>query len=204
MKDEKKTKVQLIQELDEMRQQVNRTQMRLLQKEIEYLTTTDPITGAYSRRYLLELAEKEFYRFRRYSSPLAIAMIGIDDFQRVNDARGQAVGNLILRESAAICRAQLRPYDIVGRTNGEVFAIILVQCDLPKAIIVAERIRKHVEQYVLITDDGEVPFTISVGIAQITDKAESVESVMNRAEQALDRAKSNGGNRSETAPEGVV
>jgi len=175
--------------------------LKLLQKELEYLATTDPLTGAYNRRHFLELTEKEIIRARRYQSPLSISMIDIDHFKRINDRYGHPVGDLVLKELVKILRSQLRPNDVLGRLGGEEFTITMVECDLQKAFAMIERLRKSIEQHSIMADDGtEVYFKISAGVAQLANETEGWESVMSRADQALYQAKKGGRNRVEIAP----
>jgi diguanylate cyclase (GGDEF)-like protein/PAS domain S-box-containing protein len=175
--------------------------LKLLQKELEYLATTDSLTGAYNRRHFLELTETEIIRARRYQFPLSISMIDIDHFKRINDRYGHPVGDLVLKELVKILKSQLRPNDVLGRLGGEEFAITMVECDLQKAFAVIERLRQSIEQHRIMADNGkEVYFRISAGVAQLTDETEGWEPAMNRADQALYRAKKGGRNRVEIAP----
>ena len=170
--------------------------LKLLQKELEYLATTDPLTGAYNRRHFLELTEKEIIRARRYQSPLSISMMDIDHFKRINDRYGHPAGDLVLEELVKILRGQLRPNDVLGRVGGEEFAITMVECDLQKSFAVIERLRKSIEQQrIMLDDDTEVRFSISAGVAQLAGPTEDWESVIRRADQALYWAKKSGRNR---------
>jgi diguanylate cyclase (GGDEF)-like protein/PAS domain S-box-containing protein len=176
--------------------------LKLLQKELEYLATTDALTGTYNRRHFLELTEAEIIRARRYRSPLSISMIDIDQFKSINDQYGHPVGDLVLTELAKILKSQLRPNDILGRLGGDEFAITMVECNLQKAFAVLFRLQKSIEEHRLLTADGmEVDFKISAGIAQVADESEGLDSVMRRADQALYLAKNGGKNRVEIAPE---
>jgi len=174
--------------------------LKLLQEDLEYLATTDPLTGAYNRRHFLKLTETEIIRARRYQSPLSISMIDIDYFKKINDRYGHPVGDLVLKELVKISKSQLRPSDALGRLGGDEFAITMVECDLQRAFAVLVRLRKSIEQHRLITDDGtEVYFKISAGVTQLADENENWESVMRRADQALYLAKNGGKNRVEIA-----
>ena len=175
--------------------------LKVLQKELEYLATTDSLTGAYNRRHFLELTEKEIIRARRYRSPLSISMMDIDHFKRINDRYGHPAGDLVLKELVKIVKGQLRPNDVLGRLGGEEFAITMVECDLQKSLAVMERLRKSIEQHRITTDDGtEVYFRISAGVAQLAGEAEGWESVIKRADQALYQAKRSGRNLVGIAP----
>lgn len=175
------------------------TLMKDLQVKLEHLARTDPLTGAHNRRYFIELNEKEIHRAWRSNLPLSIAMIDIDHFKRINDTHGHAIGDLVLKELVSICWDQIRPYDILGRVGGEEFGITLVDCDIQKASVVMERLRKSVEQHTVVSNGLEVNITISIGVAQLDNESDTWETVMNLADKALYRAKTAGRNRVETA-----
>ena len=195
-----KTREELLHELAEMRQQMFRAQVMLIEKEKDYVSTTDPLTGLHSYRYFRELTEKEVHRFRRHSIPLSIGMIDIDHYERINDLHGPVALSSVLVELAALLGNQFRSYDILCRVEGGKFAAALVGCDLQRANLAVERIRDRIEQHVMIIDGGEIPICISAGVAQIADNSEDKESLISRAEKALAGAKFKGGNCVEMAP----
>ena len=179
------------------------TQLKLLQKELEHLARTDPLTGIYNRRHFFELSEKEIARARRSQSSLSMAVIDIDLFKTINDTYGHPAGDVVLKELVTLCKSQLRPYDIFGRIGGEEFGITLVDCDLQEAFPVLERIRRVVEQCTVTVHGAHVSFEISAGIAQRAGDMEDWESIMRRADEALYRAKNGGRNRVEMASQGT-
>lgn len=176
---------------------LNITQLKLLQEKLEFLATTDSLTGILNRRHFIELSEKEMNRVQRSRTPLSIAMIDIDHFKSINDTHGHTVGDLVIKELVAICKDALRPYDLLGRIGGEEFAITMVECDLQKAFIVSERLRERVANHVISADGKDISIKISVGVAELSGDMESFESIMNRADQALYLAKNLGRNRVE-------
>ena len=176
------------------------SELKKLQGELEHLATTDALTGAYNRRYFIELSGKEIVRAHRSGTPLSMAMIDIDHFKSINDTYGHMIGDAVLRELVAICKAELRPYDILGRLGGEEFAIALVECDIDTAFGVLERLRRNVERSIILPGGSEVRFGISAGVAQLAGEAETWESVIERADRALYWAKNNGRNLVQAAP----
>ena len=114
-----------------------------------YLSLTDALTGLYNRRHLDTMLEREFLRAKRYGSDLSVAIIDIDFFKKVNDTYGHAVGDLVLKSIAKIIRGQLREYDIAGRYGGEEFSILLPFTKINEAQMVAERLRKTIENKVI-------------------------------------------------------
>ena len=173
------------------------TQLKLLQEKLEFLATTDSLTGILNRRHFIELSEKEMNRAQRSGTPLSIAMIDIDHFKIINDTHGHTVGDLVIKELVALCKDDLRPYDLLGRIGGEEFAIMMVQCDLQKAFTVSERLRERIANHVISADGKDISIKISVGVAELSGDMESFESIMNRADQALYVAKKLGRNRVE-------
>ena len=173
------------------------TQLKLLQEKLEFLATTDSLTGILNRRHFIELSEKEMSRARRSLAPLSIAMIDIDHFKIINDTHGHTVGDLVIKELVALCKDDLRPYDLLGRLGGEEFAITMVECDLQKAFTVSERLRERVANHVISIDGNDISIKISVGVAELAGDMESFESIMYRADQALYVAKKLGRNRVE-------
>lgn len=177
---------------------------RLLTAQAEALANTDPLTGLNNRRHFVALAEAELERARRFNKPLAVLMLDIDRFKGVNDTRGHAVGDLVLQATARTIRHAVRAVDLVGRVGGEEFAVVVVESEPFAALEAAERIRAAVEADAVGVPCGDpVRVTISIGVASSGDAADTVAGLMERADQALYRAKRGGRNRVESA-EGSV
>ncbi len=158
------------------------------------LATTDPLTGAFNRRHFMELMGREQRRADRYNTTYSILMIDIDHFKRVNDTYGHQVGDHAIQEMAEACRKTTRPTDIVARYGGEEFIVTLTHTDQPGAVKVAERLREAVAEIVMATDKGALSFTISIGISTYV-KRSAVDQIIQRADQALYKAKQTGRNR---------
>jgi diguanylate cyclase (GGDEF)-like protein/PAS domain S-box-containing protein len=173
------------------------TELKLLQKKLELLATTDSLTGILNRRHFIELSEKEISRGQRSGFPLSIAMIDIDHFKEINDTYGHTVGDLAIKGLVALCNDDLRPYDLFGRLGGEEFAITMVECDLQKAFVMSERLRKKIANYILNVNGQKIKIKISIGVAELSGDTESFESLMKRADQVLYLAKKLGRNRVE-------
>ncbi len=158
------------------------------------LATTDPLTGAFNRRHFMELMGREQRRADRYNTTYSILMIDIDHFKRVNDTYGHQVGDHAIQEMAEACRKTTRPTDIVARYGGEEFIVTLTHTDQPGAVKVAERLREAVAEIAVSTDKGALSFTISIGISTYV-KRSAVDQIIQRADQALYKAKQTGRNR---------
>jgi diguanylate cyclase (GGDEF)-like protein len=171
------------------------TALRNALEEVQRLAITDSLTGLYSRRHLFELAGHEFQRARRYQLPLSVMMVDIDEFKRVNDTHGHAIGDQVLQGVAERCRKELREVDVIGRYGGDEFTALLPETGLSAACQVAERLRKNIAERTLDTKAGRITVTVSLGIAVLGDEHLTPESLLDRADQALYAAKQNGRNR---------
>ena len=165
---------------------------------LEQLAQTDPLTQLLNRRALTERITAEMERALRYDSTLALLMIDLDHFKRVNDTYGHLVGDDVLRDVAKLLVDTIRVSDIVARYGGEEFLVLLPETDDAGAESFADRIRAAVEEHDF-TDNGEHPqlrLTSSIGVAMYpAARIESVEDLFARADAALYRAKADGRNR---------
>ncbi|MGJ3523304.1 sensor domain-containing diguanylate cyclase [Nitratidesulfovibrio sp. D1] len=176
------------------------TEHREAQERLRELATTDGLTGLANRRRFLEALEHEVQRHRRYGTPLALVSIDVDRFKRVNDTWGHAVGDAVLRALSAICRAEVRDVDTVGRIGGEEFAVLLPDTAPEEAMAVAERLRVAVQAAPLLTAAGPLSVTLSLGVAA-SPPCDGADALLREADRALYRAKARGRNRVEQAAE---
>ncbi len=163
------------------------------------LARTDPLTGVHNRRFLFEIAEREFEVSRRYQQPLSVLMFDIDHFKKFNDTYGHMVGDQILKMVTDAAGGELRSADAIGRYGGEEFIILLPMTTTEQAYSLAERIRASVAQQNVPTEKGDARVTLSIGIVQkqFNSRTESVEDVFQRADEAMYAAKEAGRNRTE-------
>ena len=169
--------------------------------EILKHATLDALTGFYNRRQLEERIKQEVSNAKRQKAPLCGIMTDVDFFKGVNDTYGHAVGDLVLKTIAKIIRSQLREYDIAGRFGGEEFSILLPFTKLEEAQMVAERLRKTIEQKVIDiskvnkeSDIKEISVTLSMGIYEMKD-SDNDEDLLQKADKALYQAKNTGRNK---------
>lgn len=163
--------------------------------EILKHATLDALTGFYNRRQLEERIKQEVSSAKRQKRSLCAVMIDIDFFKKVNDTYGHAAGDLVLKTVSRVIKMHLRDYDIAGRYGGEEFVVLLPYTKIKEAEVVAERLRKAVEDTKvdlskIIPDKGEIKVTISLGISQF----DGTDLIQN-ADKALYRAKETGRNR---------
>ncbi|OGW63581.1 MAG: hypothetical protein A2V83_09470 [Nitrospirae bacterium RBG_16_64_22] len=161
---------------------------------LERLAITDGLTGVYNHRYLYTRLDEEFARAARYQSPLALIMVDLDDFKRVNDTFGHRRGDEVLKDVAATIRRAVRRSDIVTRYGGEEFVILLPQTPLSGAFQEAERIREAVARR-RFRGLGH-PITISLGLAAYPEnQPRRGDDLLKLADQAMYQAKAKGKNR---------
>jgi len=173
----------------------NMLSLRSYTLELKRLATIDALTSVYNRRYFLEQAEKEMARARRYTNPISVLMLDVDKFKQVNDTYGHAGGDAVLTKLTSICQAELREIDFMGRLGGEEFSVCLTETTLDGAALVAERLRKSVENTIICTDKAEINITVSIGVTEIIDGDQKFSCALNRADQALYSAKETGRNK---------
>jgi diguanylate cyclase (GGDEF)-like protein len=158
----------------------------------------DPLTGICNRRSLFQLAQREFDTAAFVSSSLAVLMIDVDHFKRVNDNFGHAGGDVVLRAIAEMCQKHTRSLDLLGRYGGEEFILVLPDTLPNHAHQIAERLRQEISEMVTPTDQGDVRVQVSIGLACLDDTCPDLETLVKHSDQALYQAKQRGRNRVET------
>ncbi len=162
-------------------------------EEFELLATRDALTGALTRRAVLQAGGEEFDRWRRYGQPLSLVLLDIDHFKQVNDRYGHQAGDRVLAGAVAAMRGELRVNDRLGRYGGEEFVILLPSTDAEAARASAERVRVALAAHA--PEPGIPPCTASLGLAWAQPGDTSLDALLARADEALYRAKANGRNR---------
>ena len=165
-----------------------------LYQEVQQLAVTDELTGLYNRRGLFALGQREVEIARRLDRPLSLIMADIDHFKQVNDEFGHPAGDQVLRVLAEQCRALVRSIDLVGRYGGEELVILLVESDKEATRQVAERLCSFVAKTRIVTEWGDLHITVSIGVVEVDRNTEDLETLVERADQALYQAKNTGRN----------
>ena len=163
---------------------------------LEKLALTDALTGLANRRAFLDALEAELSRVRRHDRPASLLFLDLDEFKRVNDTHGHAVGDEVLAGFSQVLNRTCRRGDLAARIGGEEFAVLLPMTGRIAAALVAERIRRATETLPL-GRSIDVPVTVSVGVASTEDASKPFEpaELLSRADAALYRAKAGGRNR---------
>ena len=178
--------------------------MKSLQKELktkiaelEHVTVVDSLTGLYNQRYLYDTLRREDNRSDRFNLKLSLIIIDIDNFKNINDTFGHQRGDEIIKEVAKLLQVMLRGYDFAVRYGGDEFIIVLSQNTVIGSHIVAERLRKLIEENPLLIElNGGRPVTTSIGVSTFPDDTkEGCDALINKADQALYKAKREGRNR---------
>jgi diguanylate cyclase (GGDEF)-like protein len=164
-------------------------------KEVRIQAATDPLTGIYNRRSFFELAQSEFKAAKLSNHPLAALMIDVDRFKGVNDTYGHDIGDLVLVRIAKLCARKIRDEDIFGRYGGEEFVLVLPDTTPIVAIKIAERLRRDIAEMRVRTVKGEIQVHVSVGIANLDEACDSLETLLKRSDTALYKAKQQGRNQ---------
>jgi two-component system cell cycle response regulator len=165
-------------------------------EQLEQIAVQDALTGLYNYRYLHTRLTEEFKRSERYRDPLACAMVDIDLFKHVNDQYGHDVGDAVLSEVARRLRGAVREIDVVARYGGEEFLLVLPSTHFAGAMTVADRVWRAVGAEPVVTQVGQHPVTVSIGVALYPSRdVKTKDQLLKAADRALYQAKSEGRNR---------
>jgi diguanylate cyclase (GGDEF)-like protein len=164
-------------------------------RRLKDMAVTDPLTGAYNRRYLEEQASQAMESWQRYRQSSTMLLIDVDFFKRINDKYGHAVGDTAIKRLVEVISGRIRAVDTLCRFGGEEFVVLLQGTGIHGATRVADELRSIVEQ-TKILPEGNV--TISIGVCEVI-AADNVDQWFKLADAALYLAKRNGRNRVETA-----
>jgi diguanylate cyclase (GGDEF)-like protein len=171
-----------------------REDLRTRAERFAQAAMVDPVSGLFNRRYFEARLRQELQRAQRHNMPVALLMIDIDDFKRVNDQFGHAVGDLVLRAVSEILQGSVREFDVCARFGGEEFAILMLGASVDSASSLADRIRTRIEEYRPTEPGlGDLLVTASIGVS-LSNGALQAE-LLEHADRALYSAKKAGKNR---------
>jgi diguanylate cyclase (GGDEF)-like protein len=170
-------------------------QRSLMHQQLQAAARTDAKTGLLNAAAWQREADTEIARANRTGESLALLLIDIDHFKRVNDAHGHLAGDQVLIGVAGTLVSQLREYDVIGRFGGEEFVVLLPGADILEGCRVAERLRNRVRRLSVPADDESVTVTVSVGVALFRTHGQDLLELLASADLALYRAKKSGRDR---------
>ena len=167
-----------------------------MQESIE-LAVTDPLTGLHNRRYLETHLSTLVEKIGNRGKALSLLALDIDHFKAVNDTHGHDVGDKVLQEFAQRILNEVRGVDLVARTGGEEFIVVLPNTSVSQGAEIAERIRENVvsTSFELGEDMPTLAVTVSIGVSTLDDPADEPDDILKRADLALYDAKNTGRNR---------
>ena len=171
--------------------------------DLQFAAAHDPLTGLWNRGAILDLLKREVSRRQRTADALGVIMADIDYFKKINDTHGHLVGDAVLQEVTRRLAVGVRPYDAVGRYGGEEFLIVFPGCSAANLVVGAERLRRCIADPPIETSAGQLPVTLSLGLASAEQGEKETldcETFLHTADDALYAAKARGRNRVETAP----
>jgi len=160
-------------------------------KDLEFLAAYDKLTTVYNRNKFDEVFEYEIEQYKRYKNKLSLAIFDIDNFKNINDTYGHLAGDHVLIQCADIIKNSIRESDVLARWGGEEFVILFTHTKADEAKIVAEKIRKSIEEFLFDTVEN---VTISCGLSEISDN-DTANTFLKRADSALYQAKHSGKNK---------
>ncbi|MBD9512430.1 GGDEF domain-containing protein [Pseudomonas sp. PDM22] len=167
-------------------------------RQLEYLAGHDPLTGLFNRRQFDQLVGMELSRAARQPAPISLLMVDLDHFKFINDRYGHPLGDEVIRHTASLLRNYTRTGDSVARLGGEEFLLLLPDTSQPQARVIAEKVRRLLEETPLPMKDGLLYLTASFGIACLEAGIPGTyEGLYAAADKALYKAKASGRNRVE-------
>ena len=171
-----------------------RKKLLIAKEKLEVLAHTDELTQVSNRRHFQDLLNKEISRANRHKKPLSVLYMDLDHFKRINDTHGHKAGDTALKTVAQALKKNLREIDYIGRIGGEEFCLFLPNTDIKEALIPCERYRLMINNTPIYTASKNLNITASFGLTCLIHGEDDVDSLMQRADKALYRAKANGRN----------
>jgi len=164
--------------------------------ELETMATTDGLTGLFNKRAMLDAAEQKIAAAARFARKLALLVVDIDFFKKVNDTHGHDMGDVVIRGLGEILKRQKRTTDVVARFGGEEFIVLCEQTDEKGAMLLAERIREELAKTSFRSPSGALSVTCSVGVGTFPEAGPGWEGLFKAADEALYVSKRSGRNKS--------
>jgi diguanylate cyclase (GGDEF)-like protein len=165
------------------------------QAELQRAAHMDYLTGICNRRAIEDLARRAIAAARRHGMPMAIAIVDVDHFKRINDEHGHECGDLALVEAVRRLRESLRAEDLVGRLGGEEFVAVMPNTDGVAALAAAERVRAAFAETPMHIGGHEIAVTITAGVAVLTAEDQQFSHLLRRADRAMYAGKNAGRNQ---------
>ena len=170
--------------------------LKELSRRFRDLAIRDGLTGLYNHGYLLDALAGEVSRAMRYDRPLSVIFLDVDHFKQYNDQFGHQRGDMVLKQVSQILKDEIRKTDIAARYGGEEFVLVLPETSKQDAFVVAEKVRKAVQESIAndVADEGPTTVTISAGVASYMEDGTDATELIAKADAAVYTAKNDGRN----------
>lgn len=182
---------QLLQEVRRLERQV--AELDRLNRDLAERANTDGLTLLYNHRFIMECCMHEIARSKRYNDPLSCVIIDIDHFKEINDTYGHQFGDFVLKELGVLLREYTRKSDRCGRYGGEEF-MLLARLPLKELVEYVFRLHTLIAGHAFISGEKQARITVSMGVSEYDCSMTSWHELVNRADQALYKAKNSGRN----------
>jgi diguanylate cyclase (GGDEF)-like protein/PAS domain S-box-containing protein len=173
------------------------TNQKDIERQLEILSTTDPLTGLNNTRSFNDLLKNDFSLYQRTSSKYSILMLDIDNFKTINDTYGHAIGDRALQTVSSTCQSMLRLHDHAARMGGDELCIFFPYTGKTAAFEVAERLRKKISECAISTEteEGITSVTVSIGVSEVEVNDSHHTDALKRADKTMYLAKNSGKNK---------
>ncbi|GLO60383.1 diguanylate cyclase [Vibrio sp. MACH09] len=171
------------------------TQRKEEEERLRYEASTDPLTGVLNRRKIDSLIYQHILEYRKNKHSFSLIFMDLDYFKRINDNYGHHVGDKVLCHFTQLCQQVLRSVDYLARIGGEEFAILLPNTNEADAFAIGDRIRSNLQRRPYLSDNEEIPYSVSVGCFTVRDERLDQQEIFKRADEALYLAKQSGRNQ---------
>lgn len=171
-------------------------ELQKAKEELRQLAITDGLTGLYNYRYFKEHLTQELNRAKRHKLEVSVVMLDIDHFKHYNDTNGHPAGDTVLKQISRLLKDNIRNIDLAARYGGEEFVLVLLEANKASAKIVAEKIRRLIEEHQFEFEEAQPngKITISTGVATFPEDGQDFDALVKIADQRLYRAKQSGRN----------
>ncbi|CCN82950.1 putative GGDEF and PAS/PAC family protein [Vibrio nigripulchritudo SFn27] len=170
--------------------------LRETNQKLSHLSRTDGLTGLYNRAHWEQCLSDQFIQCQTLNTPASLVIFDIDHFKKVNDTYGHSSGDGVIRQTAHLLKKTARQADCCGRYGGEEFTVLLPNTNSEQAHYFSERLRQRIEETAVSTEQGDISFTISLGISEFHPEMETYLAWLECADKALYSSKQNGRNQS--------
>ena len=186
-----------VEELEQMNETLTNQSHELekTQKKLSLEVTTDSLSTLYNRRYMVGVSDRIFDTAVRYNQDLSVIMIDLDDFKKINDTYGHAVGDEVIINCANVLKKSIRSSDILSRYGGEEFLLFVPNTSHKEVLDLANRVRENVEnERISFANEDPLSYTMSVGITHLQENDLNMDQLIRRADKAMYISKAKGKN----------